>query len=280
MSDPALTDAHTAQPMVAACLRTGTHYVDITGEIEVFEWIAAQHEAAAKAGIVLLPGAGFDVVPTDCLAAYVAGKVENATHLELAFKGAQEVSRGTARTAVENMANGGYARQDGKLIKVRAAHAHRQVDFGKGPRMAAAIPWGDIATAYRSTGIPNIVTYTATTPRMYRMMRASRYIGWLLGAKPVQRLLLKQVDRRVTGPGAEARASKRSYVWAKARNAQGQEAEARLVCMEAYQLTAFTALEATLRLIKETITPGYHTPATAFGADYILQFEHSSRIDL
>src|SRR5215211_4167475 len=60
---------HTYRQMAEACLRTRRHYVDISGEILGFEALAAMDSQAKAAGIMLLPGAGFDVVPSDCLAA-------------------------------------------------------------------------------------------------------------------------------------------------------------------------------------------------------------------
>src|SRR5690606_35660895 len=94
--------SRTSGPVVEACLRAGAHYLDITGEIGVFEAIAARDAEARAAGVALLPGVGFDVVPTDCLAAHLKRRLPPATRLALAFQGAGGVSRGTALTAVEN----------------------------------------------------------------------------------------------------------------------------------------------------------------------------------
>lgn len=270
----------TAELMVSACIRTQTHYVDITGEVLVFEWIAKQHTAAQKAGIVLLPGAGFDVVPTDCLSAYVAGQIENPTHLEIAFTGAQGISRGTALTSLENLTSGSLIRENGQIKSVPMAHKTRNIDFGKGKRFAAAIPWGDVATAFYSTHIPNIICYTALKTQVYRLMKMSRHMKGLLGAGWMQRFLKKQVNKRISGPTEELRTNAKSYIWAEARNARGEVVAARLTCMEAYKLTAHTALEATLRLTTLDIPAGYHTPSSAFGPDFILAFEGSERSKL
>ena len=61
--------AATSAPMVAACLRQRSHYLDITGEIDVLEAVHERDPAARQAGVVLCPATGFDVVPTDCIAA-------------------------------------------------------------------------------------------------------------------------------------------------------------------------------------------------------------------
>lgn len=93
--------SRTWRPMVEACLATGTHYLDITGEVEVFEALHALDGRASDAGVALLPGVGMDVVPSDCLAARLAERLPDATHLELALHSTGGPSRGTARTQVE-----------------------------------------------------------------------------------------------------------------------------------------------------------------------------------
>src|ERR1700730_6262083 len=77
----------TSKPMADACLRTGTHYLDITGEIDVFEALAARDAEARQAGIMLLPGVGFDVVPSDCLAVHLKEKLPDADDLKIYIAG-------------------------------------------------------------------------------------------------------------------------------------------------------------------------------------------------
>lgn len=104
----------TAQPLVEACLTTQTHYLDITGEIEVFELVKSYHQKALASKIVLMPGVGFDVVPTDCMAKLLHTKLPDATHLELAFTNVGgSVSHGTMTTMLENLGNTGAARKTG-----------------------------------------------------------------------------------------------------------------------------------------------------------------------
>src|SRR4051794_18424495 len=61
----------TSRPMVEACIRNRKHYTDITGEIAVFEACAARDKQARDAGVMLMPGVGFDVAPSDCLALHL-----------------------------------------------------------------------------------------------------------------------------------------------------------------------------------------------------------------
>ncbi len=197
--------AGTFQPMVAACLQTNTHYLDITGEESVFESLAQRDSEAKAAGVMLLPGVGFDVVPTDCLAAHLKRRLPAATHLALGIKPSSRMSRGTALTVVEGMHTGGLARLDGVLTKVPAAWKTRMIDFGRGPTKAITIPWGDVASAYYSTGIPNIEVYMAASFGVRVAVKASRYLGWALASRPVQGILKKRIRNGLPGPTEEER---------------------------------------------------------------------------
>ena len=267
----------TAGPMVEGCLRTGVHYLDITGEIDVYEALAARDEEARQAGVMLLPGVGFDVVPTDCLALYLKNQLPEATHLELAFLNQSGVSRGTATTAIENLGQGGAVRREGRLVRVPPGYRVREVDFGRGAVPVVSIPWGDVATAYRTTGIPNITVYAYFGRRAPLVMRLSRYLGWLLASAPVQALLKAWIQQQPPGPSPEQRATGRSFVWGAARDAAGRQVEARLTGPESYTLTVLAALAAIERVRAGQAQPGYQTPAGVFGADLILEVDGVNR---
>jgi short subunit dehydrogenase-like uncharacterized protein len=261
---------HTYRPASAACLRRGVHYLDITGEIEVFESLAALDPQARKAGSVLLPGVGFDVVPTDCLAAHLKQRLPTAIHLTLAFMGGGGFSRGTRRTMLEGLGAGGSVRRDGHLISVPAAWKTRQVDFGAGGRRrVVTIPWGDVATAFYSTGIPNIETYAALPRAQIRFLRWSRYLGWLLQSTPVQARLRRRMDRERPGPDDATRARTQSYVWGEASDAMGRRVESRLSCANGYSFTAQATVAAVQRVLAGGIAPGFHTPSSAFGIGFL-----------
>jgi short subunit dehydrogenase-like uncharacterized protein len=269
---------HTFKPMADACLRTATHYLDITGEENVFESLRTRDAEAKAAGAMLLPGVGFDVVPSDCLAAHLKGRLPSATRLALAFLSTSRMSRGTALTVVENLRGGGLIRQDGVLKPVPAAWKTRVIDFGNGPVKAISIPWGDVSTAFVSTGIPNIEVYMAAPLRMRLGARLSRYLGWLLGSARVQRVLKKGIRARPLGPSEKERQAGRSYFWGEVSNEAGQKAVGRLRGPESYTLTARAAVAAMERVLSGAV-PGFQTPATAFGSDFILGVDGMVRED-
>jgi short subunit dehydrogenase-like uncharacterized protein len=272
--------SRTSKPMADACLRTGTHYLDITGEIAVFEALAARRAEAEAARVMFLPGVGFDVVPSDCLAAHLKRRLPSANHLTLAIQGSGRISHGTATTMVENINRGGVVRRDGRLTPVPAAWRTREIDFGRGPRTATTIPWGDVATAFYSTGIPNIEVYAAIPASARRMMKASRHVGPLLATRPVQRFLKNRIKAQPPGPSEQERTRGASFVWGEVSDDAGQKRSSRQRGPEGYALTAMTALLAVERVLAGNAPPGFQTPSLAYGLDFILEIEGVVREDL
>lgn len=230
----------TSRPMVGACLRGRKHYADITGEISVFEECAAMNERAWGAGVMLMPGVGFDVVPSDCLALHLKERLPSATNLTLAWYGLGRISHGTQATMTMNVGKGGAIRQDGKITPVPAAWRSREIDFGAVKKDAVTIPWGDISTAFYSTGIPNIQVFSVVPPSAVKMLKASRYLGWLLATGPFQKYL--QSNIRPGGPSDEERAKGKTLLWGEAVDREGNRVEARQQGPEGYTTTALAAL--------------------------------------
>lgn len=273
---------YTAQPMVDACLRNRVHYLDITGEIAVFETLATRSDEAKRMGVMLLPGAGFDVVPSDCLAAHLAQRLPSATRLTLGIRALGKLSRGTALTGVEALLRGedGLVRKAGKLTPVPVAWKTRTIDFGKGPRPAVLMPWGDVATAYHSTGIPNIEVYMSFPPATVRAMKVSRYVGWLARLPGVADLLRGRVRSGAPGPTDAERAQGLSLLWGRVEDDAGRAVEARLRTPEGYTLTALTSLLIVRKVLAGQVKPGYQTPSRAYGPDLILEIPGVERTDL
>jgi short subunit dehydrogenase-like uncharacterized protein len=271
--------SRTSRPMVDACLRTGTHYLDITGEIEVFEACARRDAEAKEAGVMLMPGTGFDVVPSDCLANHLAGRLSDATHLVLAFTSVGGgSSHGTATTMVESLHRPNLVRREGALTEVRSGSLRREVDFGRGPRPALGIPWGDVSTAWWSTRIPNIEVYIGLPRAAVFGARVAGFMGPVLGSSVVQRFLQSRVDAGPAGPSDAQRARAFSLLWGEARNAS-KAVRARLRVPEGYTLTALASVEIARRVLAGEAEPGYRTPAMVYGADFILDFD-AERADL
>ncbi|WP_396207990.1 saccharopine dehydrogenase family protein [Gemmatimonas sp.] len=258
----------TSALMVQACLDVGAHYLDITGEIAVFEACRHRHAAAQQRKVVILPGVGFDVVPTDCLAAKLAARLPGAALLELAFAGGGGFSRGTLKTMLLG-GSGGAIRQDGRIVPVPRAWRTREIPFRDKPRQAVTIPWGDVSTAEWSTKIPNIHTYLALPSSARWGMAAMPLLQLLLAFPATRRFVERQIDAHVRGPNRAVRERARMQVWGRVTHPDGRTVEDTLVTAEGYRFTAIAAVESARRMMTNPPEAGYHTPSTAFGADFV-----------
>ena len=252
--------------MIQACIQSKVHYIDITGEISIYDYANQQDNEALSAGVVLCPGVGSDVIPTDCLALSLKEKCPDATHLTMAWatKGSKP-SKGTAKTAVEGLAHGGKIRENGVIKKVPLAHKERQIDFGYGPINTVTIPWGDIFTAYHSTGIPNIEFYFARSKKSVKKMRKQRLFVGLIKINWVLNFIKKRIDKIWNPNNADERASSKSYFWGEVKNKKGDIVVARFTTSDGYDLTAWGTVEVAEHLLKDHNHKGYYTPSILIG---------------
>ena len=273
----------TAKPMIEACLATQTHYLDITGEIPVFEMAKRFNEAAIQAKIMLMPGVGFDVVPTDCMALFLSKKLPDANLLQLAFASVGGgLSHGTATTMVMGLGEGGAVRENGKIKSTPLGHKGRWVNFSVEPDknknlFTMTIPWGDISTAFFTTGIPNIETYTGIAPKIFKMLRWQKAFNWLLKTSFVRNYALKKINAKPAGPSDEARATGSSMIWGMVHNEQGKTFQATMSVKDGYTLTAHSSLLVAKKVLEGNFKLGFQTPAAVYGEDLIMEVPDTKR---
>jgi short subunit dehydrogenase-like uncharacterized protein len=263
---------HTARPMLEACLRTQRHYLDITGEISVFQMAHSFDQRARDNGIMLMPGVGFDVVPSDCLALFLKDKLPEAISLKLAFAALQSgTSRGTAFTMIENLGEKGAVRVNGKILRVPVGHKTLHFPAGSRQLFAMTIPWGDVFTAYFTTGIPNVEVYMGVPPRLLKVIKCSRYFSWILKSEFVKNHLRRKIEKKPPGPGPEQRAAAKTHLWGEVISGDGRAFSASLQTPEGYTLTAETSILVIRKVLQGNFKPGFGTPAGTYGWNLILE---------
>ena len=269
----------TSAPMIEACIEAGTHYFDITGEAFVFEHAHSDEVSnrATRADVIICPGVGFDVVPTDCISRALAEAMPDAVSLELAFAGGAKFSPGTATTMVEGMGMGTWSRRGGKLV--RPGVLSRDIDFGDGPRLAMSSSWGDISTAYYSTGIPDITVYIPASPELVTRARRAQW------SRPVFRLGFvpsyqkSQVDKKVRGPTDEERAKGRTHVWGEVVDRSGRRTTARMTTANGYTVTQLAPVAIIRHLMQNDAPSGSMTPSMLMGKDFASSLDGSTPIE-
>jgi short subunit dehydrogenase-like uncharacterized protein len=260
---------HTAIPVIESCLRTGTHYLDLSGEPVVYEVV---HDRAAELGVMLLPSVGFDVVPTDCLAAHLARRLPSATRLTLALNQQDPAGLppGTLNSLIEMLPYGSNKqhRVDGAVVDA-ARRERRSIDFGEGPVEAVLLTWGDVFTAYRSTGIPNIEDFFVLDDALIRQLDS------LDRTRPLFRLawIRAAAKRGLRGGATPAeRAQATMTVWGEVTDDAGGRAVSRLSGPEGgLEWTSRVALDVVRHVLAGEVVPGFQTPATAYGPDLVLE---------
>jgi short subunit dehydrogenase-like uncharacterized protein len=270
--------AATMKPMIDACLASRAHYLDVNSEIDAFVHAEREGARAKSAKIVVCPGVGFDVLPTDCLAACLKEALPDATHLALGFQGLKEMSPGTVRTSARELCRGGRVRENGTIVRIPLASRLREIDFGDGRKFAVAIPWGDVATAYFTTGIPNIEIYIASSLRaaskLRRLERMLPLLSLPLVAPLVERIAATSGDARQHGVSASAP----TFVWGEARDAKGAIRSARMTTTQGYGLAVDSILSAVNVLMSQPPAGGYYTPSQLLGSRAIERLPGSSPI--
>ncbi|MBE9007925.1 saccharopine dehydrogenase NADP-binding domain-containing protein [Fortiea sp. LEGE XX443] len=264
--------AKTAKSLVDVCLQTHTHYLDIAGEVPEFQALEARDMEAKNAGIMLLPGVGFGIVPTDCIAAYLKSQLPTANTLKLIYETEGGVSQGTANTVLPSLHEMGVVRKANKLIPSRPAEKKHKVNFGAGIVTAVTNPWrADLVTAFHSTNIPNIETYTVFPSPVSFLMSSSQYLGWLFSSSPFQNTLANLIKKLPPGPSAEERTKGKVGVIGIVKDESNRQITAKLIGPEAYDFTALSAVAVIKRILKGEVKPGFQTPATVYGADLVLE---------
>ena len=268
----------TAKPMIEACIRTKTHYIDITGEIQVYEMAKKYDSDAKDAGIMIMPGVGFDVVPTDCMALFLKERMPDATDLKLAFASlGGRLSHGTATTMALGAGEKSAVRREGKITGVPLGHKGMWVDFGVKKLFVMTIPWGDISTAYTTTGILNIETYTGVSPRTFKMLKYQGLFNWILRTSFMRNRELAKIKSRPAGPSDEQRAKSKALVFGEVSNATGQKLQGRIIGPDGYTITAEASLLIAKKILAGNFKAGYQTPAGCYGADLIMEVKGVTR---
>lgn len=253
--------AQTWRPMIEACVVAGTHYLDITGEIGVYEGLAEYEDAARRAGIVIMPAVGFDMVPGDCLALALQQQLPDADTLDIGYSFEGTITRGSIRSALASFVGNNQVRREHRLVALEQPLV-RRFDFGAGahdPQAECyATTFGDLSIAWRTTRIPNITSYLHFTPSFQKLAQ-----------------IASEADIAALPEGApdEELRTHQAFIVGEVRNAEGKCRRARLVTPQVYAATFPLAGTIAQRVHEGVARPGYQTAAGVFGAAFVLGFE-------
>lgn len=221
---------------------------------------------AVENNCMLMPGVGFDVVPTDCIAKLLYQQMPDASDLKIAFASiGSSVSHGTATTMAEKLGEMGAKRVNGKIVRVPLGLNSIEVNFGEKKLFCMSIPWGDVSTAFHTTGIQNIETFTAVKPSLYIQLKFQGLFNWLLRSPFIKKIIQKKIDQRPSGPNEFMLRNGKCLVWGQVKNQKGETKEARLSGPEGYSFTAHASLIIAKEILNGNWQKGYQTPGGLYG---------------
>jgi len=261
---------YTAKELIESCIRTKTNYLDITGEIPVFHLAFSKSEKAKESGIIIMPGVGFDIIPTDCLAKRLSEKMPDAVNLKLGFLNKKgKISRGTWLTTLEFLGGTGLIRRDGKIVESEIGQYSIKFKKGKISFYGLSIPWGDVYTSYQSTKILNAEIYFGVPFIVYQLRKILTPLLKLFRIPLIKSITSYFIKKNLTGPDKNQRDSTKTYLWGRVENTKGEMIEEIYRIMEGYNLTALGAAECAERVLNNFVEPGTLTPSMAFGSDFL-----------
>lgn len=238
--------AQTAEALMCACMKAGVDYLDITAEINVYRLAERLGTEAASHSVMLMPGVGWDVVPTDSLAVQVTKRVKDPFALSIALQVPGSMSRGSAMSVSEIIGAGVFTRVDGELVATPDA-TPRHFDFGEGPVLCAPLSFGDLVTGWHSTGIANIAMFVHVSGNAFPE---------------------GDLSQLPDGPSAEERNAHRARAVVEVVGTDGSIARSVIDTVNGYTYTPLSAVEAARRVLSGERHVGFATPSQAFGSGF------------
>jgi len=270
--------SQTTKPLIKACIAMGIHYVDLSGEIDDYIAVHSHNKTAIENNVMLLPGVGFDIVPTDCLGLYTSKKIKDPSELNFYIKGFDDISSGTATTAIEAIGKGIRFRKDGKIVRAKKTETVK-INYNEKNEAYLLSTWGDIFTSYLTTKIKNIKVYFKSSLFNKSYILLLHYLESIYKYNFMKKPLFFWASMQ-KGPSQEKMDTGTIEIIAEAKNSLGESAATHLVLPEGYIFTALSSVMIIKKIQDGIIKPGFHTPAQLFGEDFILEVEGTSRSDL
>ena len=246
---------HTARQLMDAAIEAGVHYLDTTAELEIFALAESKDAEASRAGVMVMSGTGWDVVPSDSLALHTARRVPDAEKLTIALRVTGGFSRGSLASSAGIEDLGTLVRRSGRLTRLDEA-ATRPFDFGNGPEDCVPAPMGDLITGLRSTGIGNIEVFLGTDAGF------------------------PDVDGASPGPTADERSQGRYLALAEVTGRDGHVARSLIDTPTGYTFTQLSSVEIARRVLDGQLTAGFQSPASAYGPELATGIADTTIVDL
>jgi short subunit dehydrogenase-like uncharacterized protein len=280
-------------PVVDACMRNKTHYVDITGEFQfVRQVIEKYHDQAVDQGTFIVPCCGFDSVPSD-IGNFVAHKTAGQQLQEVRgfYKVKGSASGGTLASICtifstiqkKDLSPASLNPPGAKagVPSVVRAGVKKETDLGaySGPFLMAGTNERVVRRSNAFLGRPNVLYCEAVAgPFMYALVNtfALYLVGIFMGVPFLRFFVKKFLTPQGSGPSAASRSGGMSRTVFRATPASGSPFYVTFpIPMDPYDVTAVFVAESACSVLDILsnnaksecgLRGGVLTPASAFGS--------------
>ena len=259
----------TARALIEGCLRTGTHYLDLSGEWPVFAMAQHLGPAALAAGVMIMPGVGFSIVVSDCLMAQAARQVPEATLLRVAGSQPALMSRGSVRSVLGLIAGSVLVRRDGVLHHLAVGRRRARFNYGGGLRDSIPASLPEVITGQQTTGVANIEVYLEAPMAFDLACRAGAVAAGLLGERALRDTLAPLSAGWPERPSAAAQQRAFNSVVVEAVDPWRRVTRFGMFTGDGYGVTTTTAHAIIEHVLAGQRPPGFQTPAGVYGADFV-----------
>lgn len=274
------------EPVLAAALDAGAHYLDTTGEqpfmLTAFESYGSR---AREAGLVVLPAMGYDYVPADLLVAMTAGDLASADRVRIGYHSPFQPSRGTARSSLEMFKGGDLEWRDGALRPAPQQVSRPDFDFGSpfGRKRMMRFPSGEHLTVPRHLAVRSVETSMSADSilpeRLTPLMPILARPAGIAMRTPAKMVINRMIGLMPEGAGPEDRRGTRFAIGCEIHTGSGMRL-ARMTGTDVYGLTAALVVKGALAAADGRIdAAGALSPAEAFRPEEFLD-GLDSRFDL
>lgn len=274
----------TALPLMLACLRTNTHYVDVCGEYDVLDLLDDDDKPGSS---VIMPGAGLTVLASDLLIRRAVVRAQQLGMSEphvvrVALSRVPFVSRGSVKTMLDSVRDGIRIQRNGffefpavgALVRSFAFGVDADLERGKGYeaddlRVCTAMTLADLLTAGRTAletyrvaaglpvvdavapgelpkprSAPNVETYVEASSIERLAYEIGGELALALRTRPLKSLLERALDVLPEGPHPDERVQAGQQVVVEVEDRYRRGLHVRMALENSYDFTVRASMEA------------------------------------
>lgn len=261
------------EPVVAAAVRQGVHYLDTTGEQAFIKLVFDRYgDQARRREVVVAPGAAFEYALADAAAEVAGRELEPCEEVSIVYAiSGFGASRGTKKSVLRVMSGEGYLYREGRLVRARLGAVRRSVHMPGGQKLVAlSFPGGEVIHVPQHVETRSVIPMMAFSSGRALLLPLGLSLLRAAMIAPLREWIFRRIEAGPVGPSPEARATTRFTLLVEARRGEDRRAVIAEGC-DPYGLTAVVIVALAAHLLEEGPRElGALSPAMVAGPEAII----------